>query len=143
MSRRRTFGTIRKLPSGRYQARYTSPDGVRHRAPRSFATKAEASRWLAASENDLARGTWTDPDAARVALDAYTRGWLKARPNLRPRTIDLYDLLLERHILPAFGHHTLATLTPATVRGWNASSCGGAGAVRSRPRSVTACCGPS
>ena len=80
MSRRRTFGTIRKLPSGRYQARYTSPDGVRHRAPRSFATKAEASRWLASSENDLARGTWTDPDAARVALDVYARGWLTPAP---------------------------------------------------------------
>jgi integrase len=120
MSRRRTFGTIRKLSSGRYQARYTSPDRVRHCAPRSFATKAEASRWLASSENDLARGTWTDADAARVALDAYARGWLKARPNLRPRTIDLYDLLLERHILPALGHHTLGTLTPATVRRWNA-----------------------
>ena len=120
MSRRRTFGTIRKLPSGRYQARYTSPDGVRHRGPRSFATKAEASRWLASSENDLGRGTWTDPDAARVALDAYARGWLKTRPNLRSRTIDLYDLLLERHILPALGHHTLGTLTPATVRRWNA-----------------------
>ena len=120
MSRRRTFGTIRKLSSGRYQARYTSPDGVRHRAPRSFATKAEASRWLASSENDLAAGTWTDPDAARVALDVYARGWLRARPNLRPRTIDLYESLLERHIIPALGHHSLGTLTPATVRRWNA-----------------------
>ena len=120
MSRRRTFGTIRKLSSGRYQARYTSPDGVRHRAPRSFTTKAEASRWLASSENDLARGMWTDPDAARVALDVYARGWLRARPNLRPRTIDLYESLLERHIIPELGHHSLGTLTPATVRRWNA-----------------------
>ena len=120
MSRRRTFGTIRKLPSGRYQARYSSPDGVRHRASRSFATKAEASRWLASSENDLARGTWTDPDAARVSLDVYARGWLRARPNLRPRTIDLYESLLERHIILVLGHHSLGKLTPATVRRWNA-----------------------
>jgi len=121
MGRRRTFGTIRKLASGRYQARYTSPDGVRHRAPRSFATKVAASRWLASIENDLARGKWTDPDAARVALDVYARGWLATRPNLRPRTIDLYQRLLERHILPALGHHTLGTLTSATVRQWHAS----------------------
>jgi integrase len=127
MGRRRTFGTIRKLSSGRYQARYTSPDGVRHRAPRSFATKVAASSWLASIENDLARGTWTDPDAARVALDVYARAWLKARANLRPRTIDLYDLLLERHIIPALGHHTLATLTPATVRRWHADLVRGSG----------------
>jgi Phage integrase, N-terminal SAM-like domain len=128
MSRRRTFGSIRKLSSGRYQARYTSPDGARHRAPRSFATKAEASRWLASSENDLARGTWTDPDAARVALDVYAHGWLRSRPNLRPRTVDLYENLLERHIIPVLGHHSLGTLTPATVRRWNADlvqCCGG------------------
>src|SRR5207245_6048242 len=43
-----------------------------------------------------------------------------ARPNLRPRTIDLYELLLERHIVSALGHHTLGTLTPATVRRWHA-----------------------
>ena len=88
MTRRRTFGSIRKLSSGRYQARYTSPDGVRHRAPRSFATKAEASRWLASSENDLARGTWTDPDAARVVLTS-TRsdGYALARTCGRGRSI--------------------------------------------------------
>jgi integrase len=132
MSRRRTFGSIRKLSSGRYQARYTSPDGARHRAPRSFATKAEASRWLASSENDLARGIWTDPDAERVALDAYARGWMRSRPNLRPRTVDLYENLLERHIIPALGHHSLGTLTPAIVRGWNADL-----VRRCRDRSLT------
>ena len=41
-------------------------------------------------------------------------------PSLRPRTIDLYENLLERHILPSLGHHSLGTLTSATVRRWNA-----------------------
>jgi len=36
---RRPFGTIRKLPSGRYQARYWGPDGVRRAADDTFATK--------------------------------------------------------------------------------------------------------
>ena len=118
MTRRRTFGTIRELSSGRWQARYTSPDGVRHRAPHSFVTKAKASQWLAGVENDLARGTWIDPDAGRIAVDVYARQWLKSRTNLRPRTVDLYEYLLDRHILPVLGHHTLGTLTPVTVRSW-------------------------
>ncbi|MGW0103211.1 site-specific integrase, partial [Nocardia sp. NPDC003354] len=37
--RRREFGTVRKLPSGRWQARYLGPDGQRHKAPETFATK--------------------------------------------------------------------------------------------------------
>ena len=37
--RRRRFGTIRRLPSGRYQARYPGPDGVRRSPDDTFATK--------------------------------------------------------------------------------------------------------
>jgi integrase len=120
MSRRRTFGSIRTLPSGRYQARYTSLDGARHRAPRSFATKAEASQWLAKIETELARGTWTDPDAGRVSLGRYARGWVETRTNLRPHTVDLYESLLERHIVPALGDHAIGTLSAGTVRRWYA-----------------------
>ena len=54
---RRAFGSIRKLPSGRYQARYFDAGAQRHLAPDTFATKADASRWLADVEVSLARGT--------------------------------------------------------------------------------------
>jgi hypothetical protein len=42
----RSFGSIRKLPSGRWQARYRAPDGLLRSAPHTFARKADASRWL-------------------------------------------------------------------------------------------------
>ncbi len=41
------FGSIRALPSGRYQARYTGPDGLLHKAPFTFDTKGDAETWLA------------------------------------------------------------------------------------------------
>ncbi|MEY2449682.1 MAG: hypothetical protein QOH79_3158 [Acidimicrobiaceae bacterium] len=59
---RRAFGSIRRLPSGRYQARL--PDG--ETAPVTFTTKADAAHWLSSVETDLLRGTYaarpTDPD---------------------------------------------------------------------------------
>ncbi len=100
---RRLFGTIRKLPSGRYQARHVDASGRRHRAPNTFATKADAGRWLADVEAAIARGTWIDPDAGRVLLADYAQGWIDSRPGLRPRTRELYQSLLDLHLAPALG----------------------------------------
>ena len=45
MSKRRLC-RIRKLASGRFQARYPGPDGVDRTPPNTFATKKEAEIWL-------------------------------------------------------------------------------------------------
>ena len=47
MGKRRHFGAIRRLPSGRYQARYLGPDGLYHTAPETFELKADAAHFLA------------------------------------------------------------------------------------------------
>ena len=74
MSRRRQFGSVRKLSSGRWQARYEIEGGRSVTAPSSFATKAEAARWLSTVESDRAKGGWVDPLAGRIALDSYAWG---------------------------------------------------------------------
>ena len=45
MPTKRQFGNIRKLKSGRFQARYTAPDGEPVKAPRTFETARDADRW--------------------------------------------------------------------------------------------------
>jgi hypothetical protein len=42
----RRFGNVRKLPSGRYQARYPGPDGVMRSAPDTFTRKSLLARVL-------------------------------------------------------------------------------------------------
>jgi hypothetical protein len=54
MASRRRFGRLRKLPSGRWQARYSLSDGRELSAPDTFLTKTAAERWLASTESDLA-----------------------------------------------------------------------------------------
>jgi integrase len=118
---RRTFGSIRQLPSGRYQARYFDAGGQRHLAPDTFATKADASRWLADVEVSLARGTWVDPEAGRVLFSDFAFAWLEHRPGLKPSTADLYRSELRCHIVPVLGGRTLADITPGAIRAWYAS----------------------
>ena len=45
MAGKRRFGRVRRLPSGRFQARYRGPDGVDHPAPTTFGTKTDAEKW--------------------------------------------------------------------------------------------------
>lgn len=132
MKRRRSdFGSIRRLPSGRWQARHRDPDGLLRAAPRTFETRADASAYLAQLRTDLRRGEWTDPTAGRISLRAYAAGWLDQRrvrgEPLAPRTKILYSGLLAKHILPVLGNVELRRLDTATVRTWQRGLAGPAG----------------
>jgi integrase len=120
MPKKRRFGRVRKLPSGRFQARYRSPDGVDRPAPRTFGTKTDAERWLSAVEAEIIKGTWRNPDLGRIPLGDYLIDWINQRPNLRPRTIDLYRWLYHKYIEPALSATALNDITPGTVRAWRA-----------------------
>ena len=113
---RRQFGSIRKLPSGRWQARYAGPDGQPVRAPSTFATKGDAGRWLDGIRTDMDRGRWIDPTAGRVPLDTYA-GPGSAIDRCDPDR-ELYEGLLRLHILPTLGAIELARLTPPKIRAW-------------------------
>jgi hypothetical protein len=45
-------GRVRQLPSGRWQARYPTADGLLRAAPQTFDTKLDASAWLDGREWD-------------------------------------------------------------------------------------------
>lgn len=115
--RRRRFGAIRRLPSGRYQARYPGPDGVMRPAPFTFETTADADDWLAEKQTEIRRGDWRDPEAGAVNLRAYADKWVEER-ELSVLTRDLYRYLLDRHILPTFGDDDLDEITAPRVRTW-------------------------
>lgn len=120
MSKRR-FGRVRRLPSGRYQARYPGPDGIDRAAPQTFASKTDADVWLTMKEAEIRRGDWIDPDAGAVLVADFGATWIKERPGLRPKTIRLYDYLLRTHITPHFTAVTIVGVTQARVRRWRKS----------------------
>ncbi|WNM35120.1 site-specific integrase [Streptomyces sp. Li-HN-5-11] len=117
--KRRQFGRVRKLPSGRYQARYVGPDGQLRPAPDTFRTKREADEWLADKQTEMRRGDWHDPDAGKVPFGAYAAAWVNER-ELTSRTRQLYESLLRIHLEPAFGGVNVAEISPPFVRRWRA-----------------------
>lgn len=72
MAGKRSFGTIRKLKSGRYQVRYRRHD-KQLSSGQTFGTKTDASAHLSALETDLSRGRTVEPRAGRVPLGDYAR----------------------------------------------------------------------
>jgi len=118
MTGRRHFGTVRKRPSGSWQAMYWR-DGQRYSAG-NFSAKADALAYLSTIEVDLRRGAWIDPREGEVSLRTYAEEWLKRRPDLAVRTRELYRYVLDKHILPSLGQSTLAGLAPSKIRGWHA-----------------------
>ena len=73
---RRRFGNVRKLPSGRFQARYLGPDGIERTAPNTFDTEKLAKDWLTVTEAEIIRGDWTAPEAGEVQLGDYGARWI-------------------------------------------------------------------
>ncbi|GIG89201.1 tyrosine-type recombinase/integrase [Plantactinospora endophytica] len=120
----RRFGNVRKLPSGRYQARYPGPDGRLRPAPETFARKSEAERYLVLVESQIARREWTDPERSKIKLGEYAARWIEQRANLRPRTIHLYGWLLGKHIAPYLGGVELGRLDTPLIREWRAELLG-------------------
>lgn len=125
MSTRRGFGSLRKLPSGRYQASYIGPDGQRHTAPMTFRAKVDADGWLFGQRRDMERGTWGQPAAAPRAQHArtfagYAERWLTLRESdgLAPGTLREYRRAVRGHLIPALGELPLGQVKAATVREW-------------------------
>lgn len=60
-TKREAWGSLRKLPSGRWQARYPAPDGEMYPARTeddkalTFVTKTDARKWLASMHSKISR----------------------------------------------------------------------------------------
>lgn len=123
-TRRRGWGTLRRMRSGRIQASYVHTDGLRYYAVSTFSDDISAEAWLATERRLIELDTWTPP-AVRAAAEVvagltvreYAAQWMEHR-DLAPKTRSLYNALLDSRILPGLGDEVLKAVTPADVRAW-------------------------
>lgn len=122
--KRGAFGTAHKLPSGRYRAMYRGPDGRRYTAPKTFLTEKDARGWLSLRQSEIIRNAWMPPEAdekpaPKLTFAEYSKTWMAQR-DLKDRTREHYEKLLEDHITPRFGPLPIASITADDVRAWHA-----------------------
>jgi integrase len=110
-------GTIRKLKSGKYQARYVHPRTGKQVSAGTFLRHQDAKDALTNLAADMSRGEWVDPVAGRMTLREWSEVWLAAKTVSR-RSLDSYRSDLRIHILPTLGDESLAKLSSTDVREW-------------------------
>ncbi|MGK4583507.1 tyrosine-type recombinase/integrase [Kitasatospora sp. HPMI-4] len=119
--RRRRFGSVRRLPSGRWQARYPDPQtGQLRPTKETYETKTDAELALSQIEADISRNQWIDPDAGKVKLCDFADQWLRDR-KLEETSRERYAIVLRLQIKPKLGNLSLAEITPARVRSWRSA----------------------
>lgn len=126
------WGSVRQMPSGRWQARYTAPDRSK-KTLGTFATKRDAREALARQRVAIAGGTWRDPDSGRITLADYVEGWIESRADIEESTRALHGRLLRTWIatdvkLPErggrartidLGTRPVGTITAPDIRDWH------------------------
>lgn len=124
---RRSWGTIKRMRSGRLQASYLGPDQHRHNAAYTFSDRDAASMWLRNERLMIEDGTWTPPKLriAQINRDlfrSYALTWVENRRTkqgpIKPRTRAEYLAMLERLILPTFGDTPVRFVSPEMVDEW-------------------------
>ncbi len=116
---RRPWGAVEKLPSGRFRARYTTPDGQQVSAPITFLRRREAEIWLDTQRTDIVREVWKAPRIVRTTVAEYVGTWIEEHPQAKDSTKDLYRSLLRTCIAPDVGTLRVTSLRPDAVRRWH------------------------
>lgn len=134
---RGSFGNVRKLKSGNWQARFVLPGtGQRIKAPHTFSTKGAAVSWLNEQKYLLDKGVWVHPDdvaeEARKEAQAKPSGsellfetwadryvdYLTTVRSASENTIVDVKSSLSARILPTFKGRDVTTITPGEVERW-------------------------
>lgn len=108
---RRSFGALRRLPSGRWQASYTDErTGARAVAPATFCTKTDANLWLSSISIDRSRGRLLDVHLSQRPFEEWAAEWLSGL-HVKPKTEVSYESSLRNHVLPVFTRQAVASIT--------------------------------
>jgi Phage integrase, N-terminal SAM-like domain len=114
-------GSIRQVRDGVYQVRWEIrlEDGRRKYLSATVkGRKADAERFRRDKVGEVDKGVVVVP--TKMTVSAFCEIWLRdhASVNVRARTLEQYEGVIRRELVPAFGKVELQALTAAHVRAW-------------------------
>ena len=112
-------GSIRQRPDGRWEGRYSieRDTGTGKQQQRSVygKTQAEVRKRLQAITASIDDGVYTKP--SKITVSAWLDLWLQEYTgNVKPRTLESYRAIIDKHLKPAFGAVKLTTLTTPAIQ---------------------------
>ena len=110
------MANIARRPDGRWRARYRDAAGREH--SRDFTRKVDAQNWLDSVTTAVTTGTYVDPRLSKITVDTWAPRWLATKVNLKPTTRVTYEILLHKHVLPAWRDTSLSGVTHEGVASW-------------------------
>jgi integrase len=110
------MASVRKLPDGRWQARYRVAPGGRQYS-RTTRRKTDAQDWLDEQTSRIRTGTWTDPKTARTTVGEWCDTWLAGYGTRRGSTVRQAEIHI-KVIKAQFGGMRLGSVKPSDVRSW-------------------------
>jgi integrase len=107
------MGTVRKRSDGRWEGRYTGPDGGQHSVYGK--TEAECTKALRAAQREVDMGVWREP--SKMTMSEWLDIWLRDyQTHTSKRTVVKYKCVVENHFKPSAGKVKVAKLSQLHVR---------------------------
>ncbi|MFC2034879.1 tyrosine-type recombinase/integrase [Chloroflexota bacterium] len=120
-------GSIRSKGKHSWQLQIYTGTGLDGKPRRHFETvrgrKGDAQRRLTELLSSLDKGVYTP--LGRLTLAEHLHQWLDGyvRTNCSQRTLDGYQSIIDRHLIPALGHVQLKQLHPQTIQAYYGKVC--------------------
>lgn len=117
-------GSITWRKDGTAMVSITMPGGKRvYRYTRKHLPHAEAAKQAERIRRELVALREADLDPSRQTVADFLRSWIAGlrdakNQRVRPRTLEHYELIVERHIIPHLGRHRLPSLREGHVQHW-------------------------
>jgi len=113
-----SLGTIRQLPNGRPQLRYTDLLG-KQRSGGTYATRKAANEAATLLHADLLRKEWSAPEMGSTKFKDHAEKVMETRrADVSPSTFRNYQSLLKQQLMPTFGHTRLQDIGVGHVDAW-------------------------
>ncbi len=118
------MGSVRRLPSGRWRARWREPGSLKENG-HTFARRRDAEAFLARIEASMLEGTYLDPKLGRVPFREWVDKWWATTMHLRPSSRARAEGVVRNWLVPRFGDRPLAAIRPTDVRAFIAEVAAG------------------